>query len=60
LYLFACHLEWQGRYNVEAYQQLVAALDDTDESIRVFAELLLHRSSPRPQRGGKGTEDNGA
>jgi hypothetical protein len=30
LYLFACHLEWRDRRNVAAYQELVAALDDSD------------------------------
>jgi hypothetical protein len=50
LYLFACHLEWHHRRNLSAYQALVAALDDSDQRIRVIAEMLLHRSSPRPQR----------
>jgi hypothetical protein len=53
LYLFACYLEWRDKHNVEAYQDLVAALDDTDKRIRAVAETLLHRPSPRPQRGGK-------
>ena len=49
LYLFACHLEWRNRRNLEAYKELVAALDDYDGDIRELAELLLHRSSPRPE-----------
>ena len=49
LYLFACHLEWRNRHNLEAYKELVAALDDYDGDIRELAELLLHRSSPRPE-----------
>jgi hypothetical protein len=49
LYLFACHLEWRNRRNLKAYKELVAALDDHDEDIRYLAELLLHRSSPRPK-----------
>lgn len=49
LYLFACHLEWQQARNLEAYKDLVAALDHPDEDIRQVAESLLHRSSPRPQ-----------
>jgi hypothetical protein len=51
LYLFACHLEWHRRRNLGAYQELVVALDDSDKKIREIAEELLHRSSPRPQRG---------
>jgi hypothetical protein len=50
LYLFACHLEWHQWRKLGAYQALVAALDDSDQRIRVIAEMLLHRSSPRPQR----------
>jgi len=49
LYLFACHLEWRNRRNLEAHEELVAALDDHDRDIRQLAELLLHRSSPRPE-----------
>jgi len=49
LYLFACHLEWRDRRNLEAHKELVAALDDHDEDIRHLAELLLHRCSPRPE-----------
>ena len=49
LYLFACHLEWRDRRNLEAHKELVAALDDHDDDIRHLAELLLHRSSPRPE-----------
>ncbi len=49
LYLFACHLEWRDRRDVKAYQELVAALDDCLREIRAVAEMLLHRSSPRPQ-----------
>jgi hypothetical protein len=48
LYLFACHLEWHDWRNLGGYQALVAALDDSDRRIRVIAEMLLHRSSPRP------------
>lgn len=47
-YLFACHLAWRDRRDVEAYQKLVAALDDCNREIRAVAEMLLHRSSPRP------------
>jgi hypothetical protein len=54
LYLFACHLEWRHWRKLAAYQALVAALDDSDQRIRVIAEMLLHRSSPRPQRKGRG------
>jgi len=47
LYLFVCHLEWHNRGNLGAYQELLAALDDNDYSVRMVAEVLLHRSSPR-------------
>jgi hypothetical protein len=47
LYLFLCHLEWHTRRNLGAYQELIAALDDNDYSIRMVAEVLLHRISPR-------------
>ena len=50
LYLFVCHVEWHQRRNLEAYQELVAALDDSDNRIRTMAEMMLHRSSPRPRR----------
>jgi hypothetical protein len=50
LYLFVCHVEWHQRRNLEAYQELVAALDNSDKRIRTLAEMMLHRSSPRPRR----------
>jgi hypothetical protein len=43
-------LEWRYWRKLEAYQALVAALDDPENGIREIAELLLHRISPRPQR----------
>lgn len=49
LYLFACQLEWHRGQNLAAYQELVAALDDSDDRVREVAEMLLRRSSPRPQ-----------
>ena len=54
LYLFACHLESRHWRNLGGHQALVAALDDSDQRIRVIAEMLLHRSSPRSQRKGCG------
>ena len=48
LYLFLCHVEWRNRRNLNAYKDLVAALDDHDPSIRELAESLLRRTSPRP------------
>ena len=54
LYLFACYLEWHHRRNLGAYQALIAALDDSEERIRKIAEMLLHRSSPRPQSKSRG------
>ncbi len=49
VYLFACHVEWCSKGRVDAYQELIAALDDPDDGIRRVAENLLHRSSPRRQ-----------
>ncbi len=49
IYLFACHVEWRDRRNLHAYNELIAALDDRDQSIRDLAETLLHRSSPQPK-----------
>lgn len=46
-FLFLCHLEWRDRRSLQAYEELIAALDDPDEVIRDVAEHLLHRSSPR-------------
>ncbi len=48
LYLFVCHLEWRCHKDIRAYAELMAALDDPDQAIRRLAEMLLHRSSPRP------------
>lgn len=56
LYLFACHLECQNKRNLAAYQELLAALDDPNEEIRTVAEVLLHRSSPRPEPSLRGVE----
>lgn len=38
LHLFACRLEWHRRGDIKAYQELVAALDDSDDQIRTLAE----------------------
>jgi hypothetical protein len=56
LYLFACHLEWRKSGDVAAYQELLAALDDPDNDIRVVAEALLRRTSPRPHPGERSVE----
>lgn len=56
LFLFVCQLEWHGRQNLVAYQELLAALDDPDGDIRTVAEVLLHRNSPRPQAAEKDVE----
>src|SRR5271165_4103616 len=50
LYIFLCHLEWRNRHNLAAYNELVAALDDSEPAIREFAPDLIHRQSPRPTR----------
>lgn len=55
LYLFVCHVEWSHRQSLGAHQELVAALDDSDQAIRAIAEVMLHRYSPRPHREGRGT-----
>jgi hypothetical protein len=34
LYLFVCHLEWHVKRNLAAYQEVLAALDDPESSIR--------------------------
>lgn len=49
LYLFTLHLEWRDRKNICAYDQLIAALDDPDDAIRMVAKQLLQRASPRPR-----------
>lgn len=48
LYMFACHLEWHIQRDLVAYAELLAALDDPDPDIRLLAESLMHRKSPRP------------
>jgi len=48
LYLFMCHLQWLREGDLNAYQELVAALDDGDDCVRAVAENLLRRRSPRP------------
>lgn len=48
LYLFARHLEWRDMGSINAYQDLVAALDDPNKDIRAVAEMLMRRSSPHP------------
>lgn len=50
LYLFACHLEWLTKRNLAAYKELLAALGDHDRDIQSLADVLLHRTSPRPVR----------
>jgi len=56
LCLFACHLEWRKKGTLAAYQELLAALDDPDSDIRVVAEVLLYRNSPRPDLAERGVE----
>jgi len=50
LYIFLCHLEWRNRGVLSAYTELVAALSDSDPEIRILAESLIRRCSPRPGR----------
>lgn len=49
LYLFVCHLEWRTYAQVAAHNQLIAALEDPDPSIRELAKHLLRRRSSRPR-----------
>jgi hypothetical protein len=49
LYLFLCDLEWRRTRNLAAHRELLAALNATDADIRVLAEALLQRNSPRPE-----------
>ena len=44
LYLFLGHLRWRRTGNVAAYQELLAALDDSDPNLRLVAEVLLQDS----------------
>lgn len=41
---------WSGieDKNVAAYEEILAALDDSDDGTRMVAEVLLQRSSPQP------------
>ena len=41
LYLFFCHMEWRNHGDLAAYNQLVAALDDSDPAIRELAQHLF-------------------
>ena len=53
LYLFACHLEWQNERNLRAFEELLAALDDPNEDVRIVAESLLsghHHVGDMPAR----------
>jgi hypothetical protein len=47
LYLFACYIEWRNELNLMAFQELLAALDDPHEDVRIVAESLLGWPSPR-------------
>ncbi len=48
--LSASYEQWRSGGNVNAYLELIAALDDPHDSIREVAENLLHRASPRPRQ----------
>ncbi len=48
--LYARYEQWRNGGDVSAYLELVAALDDSDDTIRETAENLLHRPSPRPRQ----------
>lgn len=42
LSLFSCYVEWK---KLAAYQELIAAVNDQDEDVRIVAEALLRRDS---------------
>lgn len=48
LYLLLCRLQWVRHADLKAYAELIAALDSPDEEVRMVAEGLLRRASPRP------------
>ena len=48
LYLFACLLAWRFEGNLGAFQEVLAGLDDAHPCVRMLAESMLHRPSPRP------------
>jgi hypothetical protein len=47
LYLFVCYLEWEHQESIHAFLELLAALDDPHDEVRLVAECLLGRPSPR-------------
>ena len=53
-YLFARHLACHYWRKLFAYQALVAAFDDSVHRVRVIAEMMLHRYSPRRRRESRG------
>jgi hypothetical protein len=50
LYLFACYIECRRKRNAAAYDELMAALHDSNGDTRVLAEVLRSQTS---QRGGE-------
>ncbi len=44
LYVFACHLAWRNDGNLMAFRELLTALDDPAEEVRILAESLLGRA----------------
>jgi len=45
LYVFACYLAWRNERSLCAFQELLSALDDPSEEVRVVAESLLSRAA---------------
>lgn len=43
LYLFGCCLTWRRQGDLGAYQDLVAALDDSNSEVQMLADSLLRR-----------------
>jgi hypothetical protein len=50
LYLFACFLESRRKRNAAAYDELVAALPDSNCDTRVIAEVLLSQLRREAER----------
>jgi len=46
LYLFVCFVEWRKHGGVREFEELLAALDDPNEEVRLVAESLVDRLSP--------------
>ena len=48
LYLFVSYLEWRIEGNLASLGELLAALADANEEVRLVAKSLITENSPRP------------